>query len=573
MANISQRSIVGLTMAGLESLDSGSSLTAITPCTKSPSSPSPTSPDSTFTDHIKRKPVSPSSEDKALCKIVLSFFLSPAGYNFLRLDAPQRGKIKSTPNNQSTQGATARPPSLIQKTLMDPDEYTEWFKNNTTAESNTSFPILSIHPNDLPSASRAALRGFMLAFMAGTAIDVVLPAVLKQKIDGIVRKILTNSSALSLGASAGGFAFLYRILFRQLTVFLQQTKQSQPLAQRTSRIDSGIGILHIADLDKQEATTKKIDRQKWVAAMVASLMASPAFALIPQQTRQLTLALYFLTYAGEVIYAALEQKGYTAWMPRWLGIWVLFPISSSQTIHTFVHHGDCFPVTKAMKVILGQCSPFLVRPKGFDPMAAGGSYPSTTDVFTGMTNYMQSGYNSVPTLGGSSSMSAAGAGASQFLVPPSCLPLLNFTEEMGHRTAMCRLFHPHSASCSGSMATLAKSYVKLSLKLYSSLAVLTFLVKGGNVFKHGTYLNGFLGGLWILVESQQRQSALTLYYTRFMLEGMWRRLVKAGYAKNIRHGETLLFGMSMGVIMAIFETVPTQRKSFIETALRKIFRD
>lgn len=77
-----------------------------------------------------------------------------------------------------------------------------------------------------------------------------------------------------------------------------------------------------------------------------------------------------------------------------------------------------------------------------------------------------------------------------------------------------------------------------------------------------------------MIESQQRQSALTLYYTRYMLESMWRRLVKAGYAKNIRHGETLLFGLSMGVIMAIFETMPTlQRKSFIETALRKMFTD
>ncbi|KAG0336911.1 hypothetical protein BG000_006034 [Podila horticola] len=421
-------------------------------------------------------------------------------------------------------------------------------------QSDSSFPVLSTHPNDLPSASRAALRGFLLAFMAGTAFDVVLPAVLKQKFNGIFRKTLTNSSALSLGASAGGFAFLYRILFRQLTVLLKQTKQSQPLTQRTSRIDSGIGFQLAANLNEQGATTNKIDRQKWVAAMVAALLASPAFALIPQQSRQLTLALYFLTYAGEVVYAALEHKGYTAWMPSWLGIRVLFLISSSQTIHTVVHHYDCFP--------------------GFDPVAAGGSYPSTTDVFTGMTNYMQSGYNSVPTLGGSSTLSAAVDGASQFLVPQSCLPSLNFTEGMGHRTAMCRLFHPHSASCSGSMTMLAKGDVKLALKMYSTLAVLTFLVKGGNVFQHGTYLNGFLGGLWIFGESQQRQTALALLYTRFMLESMWRRLVKARYAKNIRHGEVLLFGLSMSVVMAIFETMPTlQRKSFIESALRKIFRD
>ncbi|KAI9233246.1 MAG: hypothetical protein BYD32DRAFT_465506 [Podila humilis] len=65
----------------------------------------------------------------------------------------------------------------------------------------------------------------------------------------------------------------------------------------------------MADLQDEQEATKKIGRQKWVAVMAAALLASPAFALIPQQSRQLTLALYFLT----------------------------------QTIHAFVHHGDCFP--------------------------------------------------------------------------------------------------------------------------------------------------------------------------------------------------------------------------------------
>lgn len=87
-----------------------------------------------------------------------------------------------------------------------------------------------------------------------------------------------------------------------------------------------------------------------------------------------------------------------------------------------------------------------------------------------------------------------------------------------------------------------------------------------------TYLNGFIGGLWIMVESQQRRSALTLYYIRVMLESVWRRLAKAGWVKNFRQGETLLFGLTMAVIMGIFETMPTlKRKSFIQTALEKIF--
>lgn len=128
MAYISQPSIAGLTMVGLRSLDSGSSLAALTPCTNSPSSPSPTSPDSTFTEHIKRRPVSPSSKDEALFKVALSFFLSPAGYSLLRRDSLKRTKNKDTHTNQSTEEPVTKPSTLLRKSLVDLDEYTEWFK-------------------------------------------------------------------------------------------------------------------------------------------------------------------------------------------------------------------------------------------------------------------------------------------------------------------------------------------------------------------------------------------------------------------------------------------------------------
>ncbi|KAG0339740.1 hypothetical protein BG004_006697 [Podila humilis] len=468
-------------------------------------------------------------------------------------------------------------------------------------DSQAFIPLLSTHANDLPSAARAAIRGFLLAFLAGTAIDIVLPAIMKQKFKGLGQKILyDNRSSYSLGTSAGAFAFLYRILFRQLIVLMQQQQLQHKscgtatTTTTTPRTDSAIDLVGIHESEdvqyskdtstNNKNTATKINRQKWIAAMAAAFLASPAFALIPQKSRQLTVALYFVTYAGEVIYAALEHKGLTAWMPSWLGIWILFPISSSQTVHTFVHHGDCFP-DAFRKLILGQCSPFIVRPKGFDAVASGGPYPNSNDVLSSVTNYMQSGFNSVPTLAAAMTTTTttatttinsgtAALATSQFKIPDSMLPVLKMTEAMGHPMAMCRFFHPTSESCSSSAVALAKYNMKWALKLYSTLAVLTFVLRGGNVFKRGTYLNGFLGGLWILVESQQRQSALTLYYTRFMLEAVWRRLVKAKVVRNIRHGESLLFGLSMSVIMAIYETIPTlQRKSFIESALQKIFED
>ncbi|KAG0305606.1 hypothetical protein BGZ98_003858, partial [Dissophora globulifera] len=88
------------------------------------------------------------------------------------------------------------------------------------------------------------------------------------------------------------------------------------------------------------------------------------------------------------------------------------------------------------------------------------------------------------------------------------------------------------------------------------------------------YLNGFFGGLWVLGEASKRRSALALYYMRFAIECWWRRMVKAGYVRNIKHGETLLMGVSMAVIMGVFETMPKlQSKSFVQSSLSKIFVD
>jgi hypothetical protein len=89
------------------------------------------------------------------------------------------------------------------------------------------------------------------------------------------------------------------------------------------------------------------------------------------------------------------------------------------------------------------------------------------------------------------------------------------------------------------------------------------------------YLNGFLGGLWVLIETPARQSALTLYFTRFMIEALWRRAVKAGWApRNVRGGETLLFGCAMALVMGVFETTPSlARKTIIQSMLNKIFVD
>ncbi|KAF9350193.1 hypothetical protein BGX34_001357 [Mortierella sp. NVP85] len=60
------------------------------------------------------------------------------------------------------------------------------------------------------------------------------------------------------------------------------------------------------------------------------------------------------------------------------------------------------------------------------------------------------------------------------------------------------------------------------------------LFPAGVLVSQGYYLNGFIGGLWIMFKSHKRQSEMTLYFTRLMLESMWHRMVKAGHVRNIK---------------------------------------
>ncbi|KAG0059961.1 hypothetical protein BGZ90_004264 [Linnemannia elongata] len=276
---------------------------------------------------------------------------------------------------------------------------------------------------------------------------------------------------------------------------------------------------------------------------------------------------------------------------------------------------------------MSQCDPYLHRPKGFNTKTLG-AFPTSGQLFEGAKAYMNAGYLSQPILASAAATAAAaaltgdvsGTSAKAFLLPRACESTFKFTESMGHHSAGCQMFHPGVASCGTATKQLLGKNAVFSFKMYAVLAALTFFTRGGNVFQKGVmnyvskttiatlrstiatwgivvtafplfcsmdktlptwflptkrhYLNGFLGGLWVLLETPARQSALTLYFTRFMIEALWRRAVKAGWVKKVKGGETILFGFAMAVVMGVFETSPGMaRKTIIQSMLNKIFVD
>ncbi|KAF9283299.1 hypothetical protein BGZ88_010543 [Linnemannia elongata] len=656
--------------------------------TSYPSTPTDTHPSNPFSSHFRPLKSTATARGGDLSKIVLSFFLSPTGYRLLRFDTKSKSKKgeSTSPTASTTSGPDSKKKTKASVTvshkslqrlgtsLVDPEEYEQWFKsqanyNNNNRPSiddeyrgNNSINKTKVNRNvaALSSATRAGIRGFTLAFLAGTAMDVLLPALLKQRFRGLVHKIFTNPSSLRLGASCGLFAFVYRLSFHIIALALDRVSQDQHTAG-SRRSDSGIGLggkqrrgqhgdgkivfggltqLDSGDENQQQSGSEDDDdtlpvnpkvqaarnRKKWIPALLASLVAAPAYSLIPEKARRLTMALYFLTYAGESAYAALEHEGLLKWLPSWVGIWILAPISTSQIVHTFIQHNDCSPMGWT-KLIMSQCDPYLHRPKGFNTKTLG-AFPTSGQLFEGAKAYMNAGYLSQPILASAAATAAAaaltgdvsGTSAKAFLLPRACESTFKFTESMGHHSAGCQMFHPGVASCGTAAKQLLGKNAVFSFKMYAVLAALTFIARGGNVFQKGVmnyvskttiatlrstiatwgivvtafplfcsmdktlptwflptkrhYLNGFLGGLWVLLETPARQSALTLYFTRFMIEALWRRAVKAGWVKKVKGGETILFGFAMAVVMGVFETSPGMaRKTIIQSMLNKIFVD
>jgi hypothetical protein len=89
-------------------------------------------------------------------------------------------------------------------------------------------------------------------------------------------------------------------------------------------------------------------------------------------------------------------------------------------------------------------------------------------------------------------------------------------------------------------------------------------------------MSGLLGGLWAFVDRKKGRGKF-LYAARLSIESGWKVAVKRGTVKpikyylfvskdNVRGGDVVLFALSLGILMAVFERAP---ESVTGTTVRK----
>ncbi|KAK5070010.1 hypothetical protein LTS08_001296 [Lithohypha guttulata] len=80
-----------------------------------------------------------------------------------------------------------------------------------------------------------------------------------------------------------------------------------------------------------------------LAPAAGASLSGLALGIYPQDQLRVTIALYVLIRAGELLYKGAEAKGYLKRKPKWVGSWMLAALSHGQLLHAFLFDPECVP--------------------------------------------------------------------------------------------------------------------------------------------------------------------------------------------------------------------------------------
>ncbi|CAI2181267.1 1751_t:CDS:2, partial [Funneliformis geosporum] len=449
--------------------------------------------------------------------------------------------------------------------------------------------IYCLHKECLPQTTRTGLFALVQVFTIANVIEFLIhvPGILNRKksINQIIKGLPFDSSArLALSVST------YVIMYKSLVRFFMRL--FDPLLRKPSSLDD-------------------IVCSPLVPPFLAGLLAGPTLLIDRDQPRRIMIAVYILSKSLQFTYHALRQNRIIPKMPWWWGSWLLFPISSSQLISAYLLHPDIFP-SNYDKFITGR-SKIYVNPRPSDfpdtmPWPNGREIVDRIAILSSL--YFPEFYS--PKLHGRD-------------VPPlpdNLKPIQPIWEiaHPAHSKMMCAMLHHEEPSC---LVTYTKFIAKEgvdSLKFMTMVYTISFLFRGKSlierpneiinqilnnavpeIFKGATfitmaiatawalicgfqnilpnkfmptsriYLNGFIAGLWILVESPNKRLDIGMYSLRLSIESLWKLLVKKGKVKNIRNGEVIYFSLAMAIIMTIYKNKPKSISSpYVRIALSRL---
>ncbi|CAG8675361.1 7464_t:CDS:2 [Dentiscutata erythropus] len=316
----------------------------------------------------------------------------------------------------------------------------------------------------------------------------------------------------------------------------------------------------------------------------------------------------------QTVYYTLRQNGFIPIMPWWWGSWMIFPISSAQLIYAYLVHPDTFPNNYSNFITSRSTTYVQQRPSDLPesfPWPSGREIVDQIAIITSL-NYPEF-----------RSPKLHGINDSAFPDKLKTIrPILEIAHP-AHTKLLCAVLHPEDTSCLANYSKFIAKEGITALKFMTLVHIVPLLFRSRDlvkrfnlmttqilsrvvpsIFKSATfitmaiatawallcgfqnilpkkympvtriYANGFIAGLWILVESKSRRLDIGLYSLRLSIESFWKLLVKTRKVRNVRNGEVIYFSFAMACIMAIYKTQPNNiTPSYMRQTIQNLLQE
>ncbi|PWN45534.1 hypothetical protein IE81DRAFT_320296 [Ceraceosorus guamensis] len=465
-------------------------------------------------------------------------------------------------------------------------------------ESSGDSPNLWQQDAALPLTSRTAIRAFLLGYLANTALESLVPAVLRKKSPADALRSLASRTSARVGGALALYALLYRTLVQALSLVRARALVLIPKPLSGDQL--------ITHRDKALASVLRLLRSASLVPLAAAISSIPALTVLPGAAESAfprqDIAVDLMSKAIVASYHESRRLNspLTRWIPGWVNSTLLYAISNGQLLHAFVFDSDCFPKGYG-DLIMARSSAYVPpRPQHLPDDIPWPSGRTVVDNIAALSTPSKTA-SAYPAF--SSPLLSALTPSKHPTSPYDAInPLLDYAPaHPSHANLLCAVLHPRDPSCSNNFVSFWKREWVASAKFVAAvMAVLNLIgikkvIKDPEtaIFKYGMavlqgatlisgsigsawalicffqhwlprnllpqaryFLNGFLSSIFIFAVPPARRQQLGMYVGRLSAKSYWATLVKHKRVKPVKNGEALLLGAALAILATLYEARP-----------------
>lgn len=338
---------------------------------------------------------------------------------------------------------------------------------------------------------------------------------------------------------------------------------------------------------------------------VAASLSGFALAICPKDQLRVTIAIYILVRAAELVYKGADAAGYLKRKPKWVGSWMLFALSQGQILQAFVFDPDCFPT--GLNSLMKYSPEYIqARPPGLSPKVAWPDYRQIVDSLAEMARLKWPSFVS-PVL----------RPKDLTTLPSSIDPIIAPITSRAHPALQhlsCALIHPAETSCFtpflrqillsmgkigrfmalyyGAFSlirirSLFKDPISFITKLAAKILRVTVVVCGSLAGSWGSicffnnylpksflpksrfFLGATLSSCIAIIDQSPTGHENAMYTTRLSLDSLWKVGKKRGWWKGVKGGDVGIFVVSLAVFSLLWDS---QRNVFAKDSSMVLVR-